>query len=40
VADPETTERLHDSLRRLRRCDGAQHIVDLVLDQIGTRRQP
>ena len=39
LGDPETIERLQGSLRRLRRPDAAQHIVDLVLAQIATRRQ-
>jgi processive 1,2-diacylglycerol beta-glucosyltransferase len=40
LGDPETIERLQGSLRRLRRPDAAQHIVDLVLAQIALRRQP
>jgi processive 1,2-diacylglycerol beta-glucosyltransferase len=39
LSDPETIERLQGSLRRLRRPDAAQHIVDLVLDQIASRRK-
>ncbi|MGH2782291.1 MAG: MGDG synthase family glycosyltransferase [Thermoleophilaceae bacterium] len=39
VGDPETVERLQGSLRRLRRPDAAQHIVDLVVEQIATRRR-
>jgi hypothetical protein len=30
---------MQSSLRRLRRPDAAAHIVDLVLDQIATRRR-
>jgi len=37
VGDPETVERLQGSLRRLRRPDAAQHIVDLVVEQIAQR---
>ncbi len=37
VGDPDTVERLHGSLRRLRRPDAAQHIVDLVVEQIARR---
>lgn len=37
VGDPGTVERLQGSLRRLRRPDAAQHIVDLVVEQIATR---
>jgi processive 1,2-diacylglycerol beta-glucosyltransferase len=37
VGDPETVERLQGSLRRLRRPDAAQHIVDLVVEQISRR---
>ena len=40
LGDPETIERLEGSLRRLRRPDAAQHIVDLVLAQIAARRRP
>ena len=36
-ADPEPTERMQASLRRLRRPDAAAHIVELVLGQITTR---
>jgi processive 1,2-diacylglycerol beta-glucosyltransferase len=39
LADPDTVERMQGSLRRLRRPDAAAHIVDLVLDQIATRRR-
>ena len=39
LADPETVERMQGSLRRLRRPDAAAHIVDLVLEQIATRRR-
>ncbi len=37
VGDPDTVERLQGSLRRLRRPDAAQHIVDLVVEQIAQR---
>jgi len=37
LADPEPTERMQASLRRLRRPDAAAHIVELVLGQITTR---
>jgi len=37
VGDPDTVARLHGSLRRLRRPDAAQHIVDLVVEQIAQR---
>ena len=37
VGDPDTVERLHGSLRRLRRPDAAEHIVDLVVEQIARR---
>ena len=37
VGDPDTVERLQGSLRRLRRPDAAQHIVDLVAEQIAQR---
>ncbi len=40
VGDPETVERLQGSLRRLRRPDAAQHIVDLVVEQIAQRGRP
>jgi hypothetical protein len=33
-------ERLQGSLRRLRRPEAAQHIVDLVTEQIAQRRGP
>jgi processive 1,2-diacylglycerol beta-glucosyltransferase len=39
LADPDTVERMQGSLRRLRRPDAAAHIVDLVLEQIATRRR-
>jgi processive 1,2-diacylglycerol beta-glucosyltransferase len=39
LTDPDTVERMQGSLRRLRRPDAAAHIVDLVLDQIVTRRR-
>jgi len=39
LGDPDTVERMQGSLRRLRRPDAAAHIVDLVLDQIATRRR-
>ena len=39
LTDPDTVERMQGSLRRLRRPDAAAHIVDLVLDQIATRRR-
>jgi len=37
VGDPDTVARLHGSLRRLRRPDATQHIVDLVVEQIAQR---
>jgi processive 1,2-diacylglycerol beta-glucosyltransferase len=37
LADPETIDRMQAALRRLRRPDAAQHVVDLVLDQIAIR---
>ena len=40
LSDPQTIERMHGALRRLRRPDAAQHVVDLVLDQIASRRNP
>ena len=40
VGDPDTVERLQGSLRRLRRPDAAQHIVDLVVEQIAQRGRP
>jgi processive 1,2-diacylglycerol beta-glucosyltransferase len=40
LGDPDTVERLHGSLRRLRRPDAAQHIVDLVVEQIARRGRP
>lgn len=40
VGDPDTVERLQGSLRRLRRPDAAQHIVDLVVEQIARHRRP
>jgi processive 1,2-diacylglycerol beta-glucosyltransferase len=39
LGDPDTMERMQGSLRRLRRPEAAAHIVDLVLDQIATRRR-
>jgi processive 1,2-diacylglycerol beta-glucosyltransferase len=40
VGDPATVERLQGSLRRLGRPDAAQHIVDLVTEQIAQRGRP
>jgi processive 1,2-diacylglycerol beta-glucosyltransferase len=40
AGDPLTMERLQGSLRRLRRPEAAQHIVDLVTEQIAQRRGP
>jgi processive 1,2-diacylglycerol beta-glucosyltransferase len=40
LGDPDTVERLQGSLRRLRRPDAAQHIVDLVTEQIAQRGRP
>jgi processive 1,2-diacylglycerol beta-glucosyltransferase len=40
LSDPKTVERMHGSLRRLRRPDAAAHVVDLVLGQIAARRSP
>src|SRR5262249_15956423 len=39
LSDPEAMERLQGSVRRRRRPHAAEHIVDLVLDQIATRRK-
>jgi processive 1,2-diacylglycerol beta-glucosyltransferase len=38
LSDPRTLERMQTSLRRLRRPEAAHHVVDLVLDQLATRR--
>jgi processive 1,2-diacylglycerol beta-glucosyltransferase len=40
LGDPAAIERLQGSLRRLRRPDAAQHIVDLVFEQVASRRRP
>jgi processive 1,2-diacylglycerol beta-glucosyltransferase len=39
LGDPDTIERMQGSLRRLGRPDAAQHIVELVLEQIAARRR-
>jgi len=39
LGDPDTIERMRGSLRRLGRPDAAQHIVELVLEQIAARRR-
>jgi len=40
LGDPDTVERMQRSLCRLRRPDAAQHVVELVLEQIVARRRP
>ena len=39
LGEPDTLDRMQDSLRRLRRPDAAHHVVDLVLEQIAARRR-
>jgi UDP-N-acetylglucosamine:LPS N-acetylglucosamine transferase len=40
LGDGTTLERLQGSLRRLRRPDAAQHVLDLVTEQIAQRGRP